>query len=225
MIVVKVIPDKIFHILWNNAKKFELLDDYIKYFTSIKSKGYIDFYKECNINEIDIFVTLSNIYKAANLSFKEIVELAGVKKIEISNIFCIPIRTIEDWYAGKSKCNDYIRLMFIRHFELLDLGKHVQNEYKYIKKYKGQIANNVDINSGKVENSKKIEKNIIRKNKRNEKNSKNHRIDNELIENDNSDYNIDSTIDFLERIRKSESTAKILRETDYLDQIMKKNKR
>ena len=200
MIVVKVIPDKIFHILWNNAKKFELLDDYIKYFTSIKSKGYIDFYKECNINEIDIFVTLSNI-------------------------FCIPIRTIEDWYAGKSKCNDYIRLMFIRHFELLDLGRHVQNEYKYIKKYKGQIANNVDINSGKVGNSKKIEKNIIRKNKRNEKNSKNHRIDNELIENDNSDYNIDSTIDFLERIRKSESTAKILRETDYLDQIMKKNKR
>ena len=115
--------------------------------------------------------------------------------------------------------------MFIRHFELLDLGRHVQNEYKYIKKYKGQIANNVDINSGKVGNSKKIEKNIIRKNKRNEKNSKNHRIDNELIENDNSDYNIDSTIDFLERIRKSESTAKILRETDYLDQIMKKNKR
>ena len=172
MIVVKVIPDKIFHILWNNAKKFELLDDYIKYFTSIKSRGYIDFYKECNINEIDIFVTLSNIYKAANLSFKEIVELAGVKKIEISNIFCIPIRTIEDWYAGKSKCNDYIRLMFIRHFELLDLGRHVQNEYKYIKKYKGQIANNVDINSGKVGNSKKIEKNIIRKNKRNEKNIK-----------------------------------------------------
>ena len=56
MILIKVIPDKIFHILWSYASKCKDLNEYILHFTSIKSKGYIDFYRECNINESDIIV-------------------------------------------------------------------------------------------------------------------------------------------------------------------------
>lgn len=200
MIIVKVIPDKIFHILWSYVSKCKDLNQYITYFTSIKSRGYIDFYRECNINESDIIETLTNIYKAASLSFKEIVDLSGKKKVEISNIFCIPIRTIEDWYVGKSRCNDYIRLMMIRHFGLLYLGKHVENEYMNMAK---KIKNSVKVPNNKDKNINIYEDSSIFKRKYDLK------------------HDLESSEEFVKRIKKSEETAQLLHDTEYLDKIIK----
>ena len=202
MILIKVIPDKIFHILWSYASKCKDLNEYILHFTSIKSKGYIDFYRECNINESDIIETLTNIYKAASLSFKEIVDLSGKKKVEISNIFCIPIRTIEDWYSGKSRCNDYIRLMLIRHFSILYLGKHVENEYI---------------------NFEKKKKSRYKSTKNEDKNIKIYNEKSEIINRKDLQSEIQSSEEFLIRLKKSEETAKILSDTEYLNDIIKKN--
>ena len=60
------------------------------------------------------------------MTFKEIMEAAGAKKSEISHIFCIPIRTVEDWYSGKNRTPSYVKIMVLKHFHMLDLGKYVR---------------------------------------------------------------------------------------------------
>lgn len=127
---LKILPDKIFQELWNRAesKKDSSADEYVSYFLSAKSEGRIDFYRKYSIDEITAGELLTNIYEANRLSFRSILNEAKVKKAEISRIFCIPIRTIEDWYSDKNKCPSYIRLMLLRHYYLIYLGKYITLE-------------------------------------------------------------------------------------------------
>lgn len=126
--IVRIIPDRIFYKLWKAAEKEIKIYKFIDSFTSPLSDTYIDFRKKCKLDELQTIKMLENIYKVAHLSVREIIDASGKKKAEIGYVFCIPIRTLEDWCSGKNKCPSYVRLMLIRKFELLNLGKYIYLE-------------------------------------------------------------------------------------------------
>ncbi len=126
--IIRVIPDRIFYKLWRAAECDIKIYEYIDSFTSSLSDDYIDFRKKYKLDELQAIKMLENIYKASHLSVKEIINASGKKKADIGYVFCIPIRTLEDWCSGKNKCPSYVRLMLIRKFELLNLGKYIYLE-------------------------------------------------------------------------------------------------
>jgi len=130
----KILPDRLFAVLWNGAEKSIDKTDYIRQYTMPGSKDYVEFSKKYGIDYEDAITMLNEIYDKNKLSVKEILAMAGKKKADIANAFCIPIRTIEDWYAGKTSCAPYIRLLLIKQYHLLSLGKYIrleaEEEYK-----------------------------------------------------------------------------------------------
>ena len=134
---IKIIPNKVFYQMWKEVQGVETAEDYVNALTSFQSGKRIQFDKY-NINYSESYILLKNIYEAYCLSFREILEKANLKKSQASYEFCIPIRTIEDWYSGKNKCPSYIKLSIIRAYRLLDLGKYIylQSEIEYLNRKK-----------------------------------------------------------------------------------------
>ena len=126
--IIRIIPDRVFYRLWKAADNDIKIYEYIDSFTSPLSDSYIDFRKMYKMDELQTIGMLENIYKAAHLSIKDIIDVSGKRKADVGYIFCIPIRTLEDWYSGKNKCPSYARLMMIRKFGLLSLGKYIYLE-------------------------------------------------------------------------------------------------
>lgn len=125
---LKVIPDKAFRKIWDKANMDLSLSEYLNIFTNATAeKPYIDF-KQYYLDYVETVDMLKSIYMLAHMSFREILDAAQVRKAEVSDLFCIPIRTVEEWYSGKNKCSPYIRLMLLREFHLLNLGS------KYLKR-------------------------------------------------------------------------------------------
>lgn len=56
-------------------------------------------------------ITDHRAYKAADMSVKDICKAAGLTQKALADRFSIPIRTVEDWCRGVSKCPLYTRLM------------------------------------------------------------------------------------------------------------------
>ena len=55
---------------------------------------------------------LKRIYAIANLSLRERREkLLGISRAEMHRRYQIPLRTLEDWEAGKNKPVDYIEIL------------------------------------------------------------------------------------------------------------------
>lgn len=146
--IIRIIPDRIFYKLWKAADKDVKIYDYIDSFTSPLSKTYINFYKKYKLDELQTLDMLENIFKAAHLSMKDIIDTTGIRKADIGYMFCIPIRTLEDWCAGKNKCPSYVRLMMLRKFGLLHLGKYIYLEsdnhivYNAYKSSRGEVNRN-----------------------------------------------------------------------------------
>ena len=125
--IVRIIPDRIFYKLWKAAEKEIKIYKFIDSFTSPLSDTYIDFRKKCKLDELQTIKMLENIYKVAHLSVREIIDASGKKKAEIGYVFCIPIRTLEDWCSGKNKCPSYVRLWLIGNLELESEDEKVNN--------------------------------------------------------------------------------------------------
>lgn len=126
--IIRIIPDRIFYKLWKAAEEDVKVYEYIDKFTSPLSDEYINFRKKYNLGELQVMDMLENIYNAAHLSMADIIAASGRRKADIGYIFCIPIRTLEDWCSGKNKSPSYVRLMMIRKFNLLKLGKYIYLE-------------------------------------------------------------------------------------------------
>ena len=62
---------------------------------------------------------LSRIWNAAHMSVRQIVDASGLKQSAFATRFCIPYRTVQDWYGGRRQAPDYVRLMLIRLLGLL----------------------------------------------------------------------------------------------------------
>jgi len=124
----KIVPDKLFAKLWNDAEKIDDRNAFIRKYSSITSEHYINFKRKYSLEFDEVLHMLNEIHAKQHMSFKDIIDAAGKRKAEISNTFCIPVRTVEDWYAGKNKCASYIRLMLLKHFYLINLGKYIYLE-------------------------------------------------------------------------------------------------
>lgn len=129
----KIIPDKLFFKLWKAANEGYDKHNYISNFTSSTSVDFVDFKNKYGIYYEEATEMLRNIYEAVNMPFDELIKKTGKKKSQIRDIFCIPQRTVEDWCYGKAKPNQSIKLMILRKFHLLHLGKyiHVQSEIEF----------------------------------------------------------------------------------------------
>lgn len=129
---LKIIPDVVFHKLWDASQTFDNINLFIRSYTVDENSEKIK-YKKYGLDIIDFSEMLRKIYTYAHCDINDIIYLSKKKKSEISHIFCIPIRTIEDWSNGKGKCSSYMRLMLLRHFHIINLGKYikVQSEIDY----------------------------------------------------------------------------------------------
>lgn len=124
----KIIPDIVFHKLWDGCGRYGRKEEYISSFTNPLKENYIDFKRKYELEIEESIYMLGSIYDLHGLSFREILEKAGATQAEISHIFCIPVRTVQDWYAGKKVGASYIWLMIIKYYHLLQLGKYVRLE-------------------------------------------------------------------------------------------------
>lgn len=147
--MIRVIPDRVFYILWKAAETSVKIYEFIDSYTSPLSETYIDFHKKYRLEELQTIKMLESIYNAAHLSIKDIIEASGKKKAEIGYIFCINIRTLEDWCAGKNKSPSYVRLMMIRKFGLLNLGKYIYLESENHVVYNGYKSNGREVEKKK----------------------------------------------------------------------------
>lgn len=158
--IVRILPDRVFYKIWKAADSNIKIYTYIDAFMSPLSNNYIDFYRKYKIDEMRTMTMLKNIYSAAHLSVKEIIRLSGKRKADIGYIFCIPIRTLEDWYSGKNKCPAYARLMMIRKFGLLSLGKYIYLEsdnHVVYNAYKGNMKDDIyEKNESEFKNSEEL---------------------------------------------------------------------
>lgn len=118
------IPDKLFHKIWEiSSKNREMTqEELIKHINAGKT---ID-YKKYGLDYVKFCYLIVKIKKYEEFSFKEIMEMAGKRKIDISDIFCVPIRTVEEWYTGNNKCPAYMRLIMLKQFHLLHLDKYMK---------------------------------------------------------------------------------------------------
>ena len=124
----KVISNRSFAEIWTaskEAKSFRELCN-MAYESKHFSPSYLD--KNNNINLKEFYILLENIYMAYNMSFKEIMSKAGVTNSMVRDLFCIPEKSIEAWKSGRNKCPDYVRLMMLRYYHLINLGKYIYSE-------------------------------------------------------------------------------------------------
>ena len=54
---------------------------------------------------------IEKIWDAYHKSVKDIAAEAGMTQRKLADRFCIPLRTVEDWCAGKRTPPDYVRMM------------------------------------------------------------------------------------------------------------------
>ena len=162
----KILPNNLFSTLWFEADKLDDKSEYINKFTSYTSKNVIKFKAKYDIEIEEAYNVLSEIFDKQHMTFKEILEAASKTKAEISHSFCIPIKTIDDWYTGRRKCPSYIRLNILRQYHLINLGKHIytelEEEYKTSKPavYR-KHKNNIEPPTQKKEELKQIPKIIL----------------------------------------------------------------
>ncbi|MCR5421250.1 MAG: hypothetical protein K6E98_09595 [Lachnospiraceae bacterium] len=162
---LKILTDKMFHKLWMTADVYTDEDEFIK---DMAASVKIFKFESIGLDLDDYIYMLRNIYKARKMTFKEIADRSEVKKSELSHTFCIPIRTVEDWYCGKNKTPTYINLMLIKYYHLLDLGKYtrLESDLNYIKTKPNIYAKNakankeVDVPKKDKSRSDNINKNI-----------------------------------------------------------------
>lgn len=55
----------------------------------------------------------------------EICETYGMKQVDLARFFEIPLRTVQDWHAGRRTPPDYVINMMVR---LLDIDKNMNHK-------------------------------------------------------------------------------------------------
>ena len=234
---VKIIPDKLFFKFWKAASEGYDKQNYISNFTSATSADFVDFKNKYGIYYEEAAEMLSNIYEAANMPFPEIIEKTGKKKSQIRDIFCIPQRTVEDWCYGKAKPNQSIKLMILRQFHLLYLGKyiHVQSELDFAE-LKPRVYKKRELSEKQEYDVKEqhYDQEITEQDKEEQEYLEEREKDLQPVKSyqDMSDEEFDwileningNSMEQKEKIQKAAKVSELLRNTDYLSEIIKKQK-
>lgn len=200
-----VIPDKVFHKLWDAACDSDTLDEYYSSITSPSSKSHINLQKY-NISTSQIYDVLKTIHNAAHYSIQSLIKEYQFTKASFSHRFCVPIRTVENWCAQTNKCPGYTRLLFLRalDYQILPKGFYVES---YCPKDKPSV---------KTSKEKLNDISVI---------SNENNIDTELpINNHETDY-IHFSIRDWEQTHTNSDCSELLAKTDYLSDILKRRSR
>lgn len=100
--------DELFCKLWKDALAQPDQELYIAEY------GYPDWFDEISEDTDKIVGILGNIHSVAHMGIKDILSASGLTQRAFATKFCIPIRTVEDWAAGRRKCADYGRLAYAK---------------------------------------------------------------------------------------------------------------
>lgn len=123
--ITKRIPYKTFNKLWISAQNFNTKREFINHYLFAISDEYIDFEKKYNLKFESAYDFLSEIYNKANITLKEIMDTLHLQNKDLVNTFCLSRRTVEEWKAGRNHCPDHIRLMILRHFNMLHFKDYI----------------------------------------------------------------------------------------------------
>lgn len=53
-------------------------------------------------------------WDVAHMSVQDLCSRAGIGQSELSRKFCIPLRTVQNWFGGQNRCPQYVVLMMSR---------------------------------------------------------------------------------------------------------------
>lgn len=108
--------DKLFAKLWQDALAQPDKELYIVEY------GFPDWFDEISTETSEVIQILESIHDVSHMTIKDIIAKAGLTQAAFAVKFCIPLRTVEDWAAGRRKCADYTKLMIAKSIGLLYLG-------------------------------------------------------------------------------------------------------
>ena len=120
----KMITPKQFHKLWDSSCGYENSNDYVRNTIRVFK------YQSCDMEYEEAVTLLLDIHKMSKMTFRDILERSGMRKCEVSDNYCIPIRTVEEWYSGNNKCPGYFRLILLKDLKLFDIGVNIGNKKK-----------------------------------------------------------------------------------------------
>lgn len=64
-----------------------------------------------------------NIWDVAHMSIKDLCQHAKLSQVALSTRFCVPYRTVQDWYSGRSTCPQYIKLAMAELLGILTVAR------------------------------------------------------------------------------------------------------
>lgn len=62
---------------------------------------------------------LCRIWEAAHMSMRELIRAAGRSQAAFAREMAIPLRTVQDWCAGRRSCPVWVRFLLAEHYGLL----------------------------------------------------------------------------------------------------------
>ena len=75
-----------------------------------------------------LWASISNLWRALNMTPSEIVEYSGLKMSEFAARYVIPYRTLQAWCDGTNPCPVYIRIMLCELLGILRQTERKQGE-------------------------------------------------------------------------------------------------
>ena len=145
-IKTRIIPDRIFYKIVKLSERFNSEEEFNTSFTIGEP---IFNYKRYNLQYDEYIFLILEIYRRTHQCLFDIAKESDMRKCDISNIYCIPIRTVEDWYSQRTKCPVYIKMMILKDNHLLNLGKYIKLQSQVIFEGKTpKIYNTTNKNKG-----------------------------------------------------------------------------
>jgi len=109
------------------ARLYQEVADYDSLEIYIAERGWqdwmSDFVAEDDITTTVISDMLTSIYTLAKTTLKVTRESRDLSRVQFCRDYAIPLRTVEDWEAGKSKLADYQKMLIDYTFFVGDFEK------------------------------------------------------------------------------------------------------
>ncbi len=218
----KILSNKAFHAIWTMASKVESYEELKANLIADKKACPKTLEKNYGITYDETLFIYKEIFDCYNTSFAKIMELASVSNSDIRDIFNIPIRSIEEWKSGRNKCPDYIRLMLLRFFHLISLGKYIYSEDYAM--YMNTIPKVYKDTKSRKRNSNKSNKEYLGETERQPNEDYLDDIDRRMRAIEESQRAREEIYRISQQM-KNQPSSKIVNETDYMDQIIHRNKK
>lgn len=64
-----------------------------------------------------------NIWDIAHMTIKDLCQQTGISQAAIGYRFCVPYRTVQQWYAGDRSCPEYVKIAMADSLGLLKVPR------------------------------------------------------------------------------------------------------